>query len=323
MIVGVDVGGTKIEAVLAGPGGTVLARRRVPARSGADALIDDVTALVKTVADDRLDLVTAVGIGTPGQVNMASGDVRNIVNLDIDHVPLASGVSAGLGGVPVHVENDVNAAALGAAHLLHVDDTAGNEAGGMPPNIVFLNFGTGLAAGVINDGRIYHGYSCSAGEIGHVPIDPNRFDCPCGQRGCLETVCSGSAVARLWPVGVDTAGDGGTGEGDRADGAPTAPMPALIAAARDGDACALRVLGIVTHAIGDALQLVVQTMDPQRIVIGGGMAKTGEPLLDVIREELALRESDCPFLRGLNIANRLVLAPADAPVGALGAALAA
>ena len=299
--VGVDIGGTKIEAALVSPAGEITASERVPARPGNEAVLDDVTALVRSVAGrlgDPTASIAAVGVGTPGQVDSATGRIAHVVNLGIEELELGALAGERL-GVPVHVENDVNAAAVGAARALCGNDTSGT--------IVFLNFGTGLAAGVVTDGRVVHGFSGAAGEIGHVPVDPNRFTCPCGQRGCLETVCSGASVARLWPRTID--------------GRP--PMPDLIARARAGEFAAQRVLAMVTHAIVDALQMIGQVYDPRLIVLGGGMAKTGDPFVEVIREELRVREADCPFLAGLKLGERLRLAPVDINLGALGAALCA
>lgn len=294
--IGVDVGGTKIEAALVAPDGGIEGTARVPARRGGERVVDDVVALSRAVAGDRFDEVVSVGIGTPGQVDSATGRIANVVNLDIDTLDLGPLVSAQLER-PVHVDNDVNAAALGAAHAL-----LGSDLDGI---VAFLNFGTGLAAGILIDGELQHGYSGAAGEIGHIPIDPNRLDCPCGQRGCLETICSGASVGRLWPT---------------PDGVP--PMPDLIRAARAGRGEAPAVLATVRHAIVDALQILAQSIDPSVIILGGGMAKTGEPLIEVIVEELAEREASCPFLRGLHLGERLRLAPMDVPTGALGAALA-
>ena len=226
--VGVDVGGTKIEAALVSPDGEIVASRRIPARRGGDRLVDDVTAIVRDVAGDRLAGVRAVGIGTPGQVDSAAGRIANVVNLGIDTLELGPLVSGRL-GVPVHVDNDVNAAALGAARSVVGSDLTGT--------IAFLNFGTGLAAGILIDGELQHGFSGAAGEIGHIPVDPNRLPCQCGQRGCLETVCSGASVGRLWPT---------------ENGAP--PMPDLIRAAHAGDEHAVEVLGKVAHAMVDTIR---------------------------------------------------------------------
>lgn len=295
-LVGVDIGGTKIEAVLLDPNDTVVASHRVPARRGGNNVIEDVVTLVRTVAGDQLAEVERIGIGTPGQVDSATGRIANVVNLDIDTLELGSLVEEQL-GIPVQVNNDVNAAAVGAENVVCGDDVRGT--------VVMVNFGTGLAAGILIDGELQHGYSGAAGEIGHVPVDPNQLPCACGQHGCLETVCSGASVARLWPT---------------ADGVP--PMPDLIVKARSGDAEAQRVLGMVTHAIVDTLQIVAQSVDPRMIILGGGMAKTGQPLLDVISEELHRREAACPFLAGLDLSARIQLAPVNEPLGAIGAALA-
>ena len=135
--IGVDVGGTKIEAVLVDAMGTVLGSARIPARHGNDAVIEDIVAVAHQAAGERFDEVRAIGVGTPGTVDSANGHVGNIVNLDVvslDMGPLVSQRS----GVPAHVENDVNAAAVGAATVL-------GGADGMAGTIAFLNFGTGLA----------------------------------------------------------------------------------------------------------------------------------------------------------------------------------
>ena len=234
-----------------------------------------------------------IGIGIPGQVNCATGQVSNVVNLDIETLELGERVSA-IMHAPVHVENDVNAAAVGAAEF--VEQVDGNA------TVVFLNFGTGLAAGLVRGGQAEHGYSGSIGEIGHLPIDPNGFECPCGQRGCLETVASGGAVAKLWP-------------------SANPPMPDLIRKARQGDGHANDVLAMVAHAMGDTIQIVAQAYDPQRIIIGGGMAKTGDALIEVI--QLSRRAEGCRFLTTLDIASNIRIAAIDQPIGAIGAALAA
>ena len=232
--VGIDIGGTKIEAVLVDPQDNVRNDVRIPARRGNAQVIDDVS-ITHEVAGDLFDQVATVGIGIPGQVNPETGRVDNVVNLDIDTLELGAEAGKRL-GIPVHVENDVNAAAVGAARMV----------GGSPPEgtIVLLNFGTG-------------------------------------------------------------------------------PMPDLIECARRGEPDAQRILVMVIHAIVDAVQIVAQSYDPRMIIFGGGMAKTGQPLIDVTLDELRVRERTCPFLTGLHLGERIKLAQLDQPVGALGAAWAA
>ena len=289
--VGIDIGGTKIEAVLVDERNTVLNTCRIPARPGAQNVLDDVSGTTRRLGGEPV----AVGVGLPGQVDSVTGVVRDIVNLDIVKLELGREASKAL-GIPVQVENDVNAAALGAVALIDDQVSAGDT-------VVFLNFGTGLAAGVVRDGHVERGYSGSYGEIGHIPVDPNKFLCNCGQRGCLETVTSGGSVAKLWP------------------GQP--PLPDLIEKTKAGEPRAMEVYGIVQHGLADTIQVVGQAYDPKLIVLGGGMAKTGRPLLDMIVEEMRRREETSHFITSLHLPERLRLAPVEQPIGAIGAALAA
>lgn len=291
-VVGVDIGGTNIEAVLTDEKGTVLASAHVPARRGEEAVLEDVIRVVREVGGSP----KAVGIGLPGQVDTATGVVRDIVNLDIVRLDLGERAGEAL-GIPVRVENDVNAAALGAVATLE-DEISDQD------TVVFLNFGTGLAAGVVRGGVVERGASGAYGEIGHIPVDPNQFLCACGQRGCLETVTSGGAVARLWPHAEP-------------------PMPDLLKQAAAGNEEAERVLSIVRNGITNAVQVVEHAYDPKIIVFGGGMAKTGQPFVDMVAEELHRREANSHFLQTLRIADRIRLANPNLQIGAIGAALAA
>ncbi|MCV2393762.1 ROK family protein, partial [Actinotalea sp. M2MS4P-6] len=206
MRVGVDVGGTKVLGVLL-DGDVVLARVRAASRPGAPGVaggvVAAVTELCSQVGVTPAEL-EAVGIGVPGVVDPDAGTVTHAVNLGItEPVDLARLVSDGLGGVPVRVENDLNAAALGAASLIRAEHG----------DLAFLAIGTGLAAGLLLDGRLRRGASGAAGEIGHVTYRADGSRCACGQRGCLEEYASGRALEAAWaarpdgtaPVGGDAA----------------------------------------------------------------------------------------------------------------------
>lgn len=301
-LLGIDIGGTTVGGVaiaVASDGTvTVLATHERPARPGADALVEDVTAVCQALRGQLPGLAKpqAIGIGTPGTVDTATGDVRDIANLSIRFVRLGGRIEQRT-GLPVCVENDVNAAAVGAAHML---------AGADAHVVAFLNLGTGLAAGILRDGRIDHGAHHAVGEIGHIPVEHHRWPCACGQHGCLETAGSGGAVTRLWPY-------------------DSPPMPGLLRAAADLHALrhaeAVETKRTVVSAICDAIDVLALSVDPDRIIIGGGMARSGQPLLDALREELDARAEASPFVRALGIPDRLCLAPADLPLGAVGAAL--
>ena len=327
---GIDIGGTKIEGVAIDGDEHLLACRRTPTRQGNQAVHDDTVTLIRHLLDQvgpNQGPVT-VGLGIPGRVDANRGMVDDAVNLGIRHMALGPAV-AKTTGLPVRVENDVNVAALGAAsqagdtlmapgttpHSQAAKDQArhpASEPGRDEPRalpdqddhiVAFINLGTGLAAGVIRGGRIEHGASGAIGEIGHISVDAHQFPCKCGQRGCLETVASGSAVEALWP-GI------------------AHPLPDLIAQASQGNQRAQRVEDIIGHGIALAVQIVALTIDPAIIILGGGMSKTGQPLLDLVTEHLNRSAACSHFIASLNLPDRLRLATADLPIAAIGAALA-
>ena len=296
--VGLDIGGTKIDGVALGAAGDVLATSRRPSPSG----VGDVVEAAGRVVADLLDQVgpggppalASVGIGIPGLVDPRTGTVRSAVNLGFGHeqVPLAALVSAVTGHVGVSVENDVKATALGASALLAPGE-----------DLALLSLGTGLAAGIVLDGRLLRGGSAAAGEVGHLAVDPAGALCACGQRGCLETVASGAALQRAWPHG---------GEGRSAQH--------LFAAAAAGERAAVHVRDRWAAAVALTVRTLALTCDPARIVLAGGVAGVGRPLLDAVGGALRAQAAGSAFLRGLALDERLSLLPGDRPVAAIGAA---
>jgi glucokinase len=290
--VGLDVGATKTLGVVIDPHGTVVAEVRADTATGPTGVIDTaadvVEALRRTTGDP---LRGTVGLGIPGLVDADRGAVKHAVNLGVDGdwFPVGDLLADRL-GVPVRVENDVNVAALGAMALSGVDD------------LVYLSIGTGLAAGLVLDGRLRRGAHGAAGEIGHVPVDPSGAWCQCGQRGCLETVASGSALGAAWP----------------SDDTP--PAQAVFAAAAAGDARAREVRDGFVAGVAEAVRLLALAVDPDVVVLGGGVAHLGEPLRAVVAEALATQARSSAFLTSLDLASRLRVV-GEAPVAAIGAAM--
>jgi len=291
MRLGVDIGGTKTLGVAVGEGGELLAEALTPSGFGPDGVLDALGGVVARLRE-RLPgrEIARIGIGIPGAVDPATGDVRQALNLGIERFALGPLLADRL-GVPVHVENDVNVAALGASTL---------GAGG---SLAYLNLGTGLAVGLVIDGELWRGASGAAGEIGHIPIDPAGPECVCGLRGCLELYASGSGLARQWGEDV--------------------PMIAAVEAlAAEGDPRAVTILRGLLGAVAAAVRIVALGYDVERIVLGGGIASAlGPRLLGPVRETLRGWEAGSAFLASLAPSSRVELAPA-APIGALGAALA-
>jgi glucokinase len=184
--VGVDVGGTTIRAVLFDAERTPIASRTTPTPQGADEVIDAVAALVDGLLVGAAVPPAIVAVGIPGRVDVTSGVVAAAVNLGItEPVAMSDRLGARL-GTAVHLENDVNVAALGAFAQFGLDRSA---------SLAYVNVGTGIAAGFVLGGRLLRGATGGAGEIGHIPMRPDGPPCPCGQIGCAEAVGSGRAVA--------------------------------------------------------------------------------------------------------------------------------
>ncbi len=298
--VGIDIGGTKTHGVVLDDAGAVVEQWRSPTGFGPEAVVATAIAAVEKLATLRgIDpaAFASVGIGIPGRVDSALGHVGHAVNLGVDSLDLGAQLAARLGR-PVRVENDVNAAALGAHHLL---------ARGQSRSMAYLNLGTGLAAGIVLDGALWRGARGVAGEIGHIPVDPQGELCPCGQRGCLETLASGSALARLWP------------EGSIDGRAPRAGE--LFAAASEGDPAATRAAERIVENIAAAVRILVLTVDVDAVVIGGGLSSLGAPLIGGVRARLAADARTSPFLASLDLGDRVLLVPGDVDVAAVGAAL--
>jgi predicted NBD/HSP70 family sugar kinase len=299
VVAGLDVGGTKTLAVAVDAAtDLVMATVRRPTGTGGAGLLRstaEVLAELAAAAGVPVDGIAAVGVGVPGLVDRDAGTVRHAVNLGLGDDPV--GLAAHLGavaGAPVVVDNDVNMAAVGAAVAL-----------GCRGDLVYLSVGTGLAAGLLLGGRIRRGAHGAAGEIGHLPVDPHGPLCECGQRGCLEALASGAAIAARWP----------SGDGE------VAATASLLAAAEAADPAAVAVLSDVAGHLAGAVALLAQTVDPEVVVLGGGVAEAGPGLLSAVRDALRRRAAHSPVLAAIDLADRVALVPEGVPAGARGAAV--
>lgn len=291
-------GATVGDAVATGVAGIVATVRHPTGEGGGDHLLrstTDALAALAEAAGTTVDGFAAVGVGVPGLVDRSAGTVPHAVDLGFDdtRVPLAERPEA-VARARVVVDNDVDLAAVGAAAAL-----------GCRGDLAYLSIGTGPAAGLVLDGRIRPGAHGAAGEIGRLPIDPQGPRCECGQRGCLEAVASGTAIAARWP-------------------SPDGPLTAassLPTAAAAGDAAAQALLAEVAGHLAGAVALPAQTVEPEIVVLGGGVADAGPGLLTAVQQALRARAALSPVLAAIHLAERVALVPRGVRAGAVGAAV--
>lgn len=260
--IGIDLGGTKIEGVALADDGAVLARRRIATpRGDYAATIAAIADLVRTLASEAGDPQATVGIGIPGVVSPKSGLVKNANSTWLIGHPLDGDVAAAIGR-PVRTQNDANCFA--------VSEAADGAAAGCG-TVFGVIIGTGCGGGIVIDGKVLAGRNAIAGEWGHNPLPWPRFwkeggdetpgpECYCGRRGCIERFCCGPAF-----------------EDDHAKvtGARLA-APDIIAALRAGDPAARASLDRYVDRLARALAALINIVDPDAVVLGGGMSNVAE-----------------------------------------------
>ena len=293
--IGLDLGGTYLKVGLVSGRGEVTRFQRLPARARehADAPLEVIAQAVADLRRIAAGPLAGIGLGCPGVIDPASGALvgRTPHLPHWDSLPLRALLTERL-GTSLAVENDANLAALaehrvGAARGARVSLT--------------ITVGTGIGCGVIVEGRVLRGAHGGAGELGHLPLD-GRFPCRCGVPGCVEPECSGSGL-------VARAGEAGLAVPDAA---------AVFAAAAAGDPRATRLVERMTDRLGALIAAAVQLLDPEVVVIGGGVSNAGEALLAPLRSAVTRYALGSP---GVGV--RIVGAALGERAGVVGAGLAA
>jgi glucokinase len=334
LALGLDIGGTKVAAVLmgrsagpagpAGPAGAaaaVLSRARgaVDATDNAaglasifrvvDACLEGAAGAPGAGGDGRgvrgvRDRLRGIGAGCPGSIDWRAGVVRGATNLGWRHLPLAEALRARY-GVPALVDNDVNVAAWGERCF---------GAGAPADDLVFITVGTGIGAGLVAAGRILRGRGGTAGEIGHIPLFEDGPRCACGLTGCLEALASGPAFARAGRAAAAAGEAPGLLALAGGDAAAIDP-PLILRAAAAGDAAAGRLLDREGHYLALAVLIAGRLLDPARVVLGGGLTEAGAALFGALWDNLARLRP-----RGPRPADYAVPAALGPDAGAAGAA---
>jgi glucokinase len=276
LVVGVDIGGTKVAAGLVDSRGEIRSRSRTPmvANDAARGLAAVSTAIRELLpSSPAQQQVPPIGICAPGPLNPTTGVIINPPNVPGWHnFPLGDEVRR-IFNVPVKIDNDANAAALAETKW---------GAGRGYRNVFYATIGTGIGTGIVFDGRIYHGRTGSAAEGGHMGIDASGPLCPCGKRGCIEILAAGPAIARR--ARQKLAENPKSILVEMAGGNPQAVTSEMVAKAyAAGDAVAKNVLGETLDLLAYWLGNIVDLLEPDVIIIGGGVSTMLAPFLDEIR----------------------------------------
>lgn len=269
---GIDVGGTSVKCGLFLTDGTLLEKWEIPTRTennGEMILPDVAKAILKKIEEKKIDKkdVDGVGIGIPGPVNN-KGEVPCAVNLYWGFKAVSKELGE-LTGLAAKAGNDANVAALGEAWK-------GAAAGAK--NVVLATLGTGVGGGIIVDGKIVSGAHGAGGEIGHACVERSEAQvCNCGNRGCLEQFASATGIVRVANKELETAKERTILHRHKKLSAKN-----VLDAFKNGDVVATRIMDRVGEHLGSALAIFATVIDPETIVIGGGVSRAGQPLIDCI-----------------------------------------
>lgn len=256
MIIGIDLGGTKIAGVLATPSGKVLMDVQVPteANKGKKQVLANIKKAVHMLRRSQRVKIKAIGIGAPGPILYQKGIVIEAPNLPgWKRVNLKKILEKEF-KVPAFVDNDANCAALAEAWF---------GAGKFVRHFIYLTISTGIGGGIIIDKKLYRGASGSAGELGHMVIDPDGPRCGCGKYGCLEALASGSALKKK--TGMDAI--------------------SVELAARQGDKKAIEAIQEIAHFLSIGIADLINIFNPEMVIIGGGLSNMRELLITPIKKE--------------------------------------
>ena len=266
--IGVDIGGTKIAAGVVTAAGHILDRTRLPTPPDDEsATLAALFAVVEGLRA-RDPGVAAIGLGAAGLVEWPGGNARWAPHNSYRRMELRRLLHERT-GLPTTVDNDANAAAWAEARF------GAGSAGG---DLVLLSVGTGIGGGLVLEGRLYHGEHGFAGELGHLIVAPDGDRCACGNLGCLEAMASGSTLGRLGREAAAADPGGRLAALAAAAGAPVTGE-VVFAAALEGDKVALSLFERIGHWLGVGIASLVTIFDPDLVVVGGGVAATGDLLL--------------------------------------------
>lgn len=303
-IIAVDLGGTKIACALTDLEGHIISENTIPtnAKEGEQEVLKRISSAIEKVLEDgkkSRDEIKAIGIGSPGPLDSGRGIILDTPNLPLKNVEIVRHIEDRF-KIKTFLENDANAAAIGE-YLF--------GAGKGTRNMVYITVSTGIGAGAIIDGKIYRGTTCNALELGHITILPDGPRCNCGNFGCLEVLASGTAIAREADKAL------AQGIGSSLYNYEKVTSREVFKEAGLGDKLALEVIDKALGYLGIGVANAITAFDPEKVVIGGGVAMAGDILFDKVRKVVKERS-----FKVLNESCEIVPASLKTKSGIIGAA---
>ena len=280
--IGIDLGGTNIAVGLVDENNTIVHSDSIPTlkeRHWSEIIRDMASLSLKVLAESghTLDEVKAVGIGCPGSIDKKNGMVVYSNNIVMDHVPMAEEIRKYI-DLPVFLENDANAAALGE-YAIYGEGVS---------SYVFMTLGTGVGGGIILDGKVWSGFNGAGAEIGHQSLVFNGKPCTCGRRGCLEAYASVTALIAQTKEAMEQNPDSMMVKWAEEHGKVNGRT--AFECAKAGDAAAIAVRDRYIEYVAEGICSIVNVLQPEILSIGGGISREGDTLLNPIKEYFAVND---------------------------------
>ena len=283
--IGIDVGGTNVKIALVDDNGKIIYSNSVPtyAKMGYEYTVNNIKQAIKDLMKETNTTpsdIEGIGFDFPGQVDCKTGVVKLAPNIPgWVNVPLAQMIEDEF-HIPTRIDNDVRCAALGELKF---------GAGRGCENFICITVGTGIGSGIVINGKVVRGATNAAGELGHIKLQMNGGPiCGCGDTGCLEAFASGPAIVAMAQEYIKGGKSTKFREMAAVEGGEITPYM-VAKAAEEGDPVAKRIFEIVGEYIGIGLTSVINLLNPERVIIGGGVAESGELLLGPIRKTIKER----------------------------------
>lgn len=287
LIAGIDIGGTKIAVALANNEGLMQSYFRFPTtiELGAHRILDNTIKEIERLIREADGRLTAIGVGCGGPMNRKRGVILSPMNLPgWDEFPIVELLEKHF-DVPVVLDNDANAAALGELEY---------GAGQGFRNLVYVTISTGIGGGIIINGEVVHGVGDGTGEIGHITVQPDGVLCGCGSRGCLEALCSGTNIARRARERLSEGRESSMMNVMRESGGGVTAKTVAEAALK-GDALASEIWVETINFLAIGINNIIVTLAPEAVILGGGVSTVGEQLFAPLRRQLAERVRILPI----------------------------